>query len=98
MGLPHKLHQWKDSENHEWYCVAYDHGPMCYNCIDLDGKDSLGVEEIGELLSELEAAWQEIERLNRLGLGTCSCRLDHSGQRPHTEMRQCVEWEAYPNE
>ncbi len=68
MMAMHKLHSWVDEQDHEWYCVAYDHGPMCRNCVDLDGPDSLGVEEIGVLLYEIEKRDDLIDEL-RAGRG-----------------------------
>jgi len=87
----HKLHQWTQ-DGHDWYCVAYDHGPMCRQCVDLDGLTSLGVEEIGQLLGEIKARDVELERLRGLAVGLCQCKLDHDGMWPHREMKQCVFW------
>jgi hypothetical protein len=72
----HTLHSWTqegaDGEDEEWYCIAYDHGPFCRNCVNLDGKDRLGIEEICSLLweiqqrdekiAELEAKWLDSKR------------------------------------
>jgi hypothetical protein len=92
----HKLHQWvqegRDGKDEEWYCIAYDHGPFCRNCVNLDGTTSLGVEEIAALLWEIDQRDEEIELLLGLVPGTCEIRLDHSGNRAHAESKTCKNW------
>jgi hypothetical protein len=88
----HKLHSWVDEEGHEWYCLASNHGPRCRSCIDLDGFNSLGIEEISVLLYEIEQRDELIDKLRVGQVGLCRCDLDHSGMRPHTKTKNCMDW------
>lgn len=93
----HTLHSWtqegEDGSDEEWYCVAYDHGPFCRNCINLDGTTSLGVEEISTLLWEITERDELIEKLRAVQPGTCDVRIDHLGNYPHQETKRCRAWE-----
>jgi hypothetical protein len=72
VGLPHKLHQWEQG-GHEWYCVAYDHGPCSpLTSYGEDWSQEDVVEHERRVLVQnhprefLKAALLEVDRLNTI--------------------------------
>ena len=86
----HTLHRWTQGGK-EWFCLAYDHGPMCRQCTNIPTDHHQSVVRM--LLTEIEARDKELDRRKPFQVGLCQCKIDHDGLRPHVESKKnCMYW------